>query len=104
MADDEPNRDAGGSSASAAAEAEPFAAAQDAPPSAPPRDAIDNEEENRVSLGVRVFGAVVYLAVCAACVYLSIPFFVRDQWWFGMMGIGLALIALQGVRQSLFSK
>ena len=56
------------------------------------------------SLGIRVAGALVYTAVGAAAAYLSIPFFQVGDWWFGMMGAGLVIIAVLGVKQSLFPK
>lgn len=59
------------------------------------------------SLWMRAAAAFVYAVVCAASVYGSIAFFRRDissssDWVFGAMAIGLALIALVGVKQSLF--
>ena len=64
----------------------------------------DQAEEVKVALVVRISGAVLYGAVCAACVYFSIPLFATGDWWFGLMGIGLAFIALIGVKESLFPK
>ena len=66
--------------------------------------AADRVEEAKVALAMRVGGALIYVAVGAACVYWSIPLFEAGDWWFGIMGIGLAGIAVIGVKQSLFPK
>jgi hypothetical protein len=56
---------------------------------------------------MKLLAAAVYLAVGAGCVYASLGFFDRDQasttdWIFGVMGFGLAAVALLGVKESFF--
>lgn len=60
--------------------------------------------ETSFSVAAKVGGVLVYLVVGLAAVYFSFPFFAQGDWWFGMMGIGLALVALVGIKQSLFPK
>jgi hypothetical protein len=67
-------------------------------------------EESDVSHGplwVRVSVALVYLAVGVACAWGSVAFFdgnftTSSDWVFGAMAIGLSLVALVGVKESLF--
>jgi hypothetical protein len=59
------------------------------------------------SLWVRFAVAGVYLVVGAAAAYGSVAFFDSDfttssDWIFGAMAIALALIALLGIKESLF--
>jgi hypothetical protein len=59
------------------------------------------------SLRVRLAVACVYLVVGSAAAYGSLTFFEGDfttssDWVFGAMAIALALIALLGVKESLF--
>ena len=59
------------------------------------------------SLRVRIVVAAVYLVVGSASAYGSLTFFDGDfttssDWVFGAMAIALALIALLGVKESLF--
>jgi hypothetical protein len=59
------------------------------------------------SVWVRIAVACVYLIVGAACAYGSLAFFDADfttssDWVFGAMAIALALIALLGIKESLF--
>jgi hypothetical protein len=53
-------------------------------------------------LRARIVAAFIYLCASALSVYFSVPFFEAGDWWFGLMGIGLAIIALIGVKESLF--
>lgn len=58
-------------------------------------------------LWMRLCVALVYLLVSAACGYGSLTFFdgnftTSSDWVFGAMAIGLALVALLGVKESLF--
>jgi hypothetical protein len=53
---------------------------------------------------VRVVGALVYFGLCILMLYFSIPFFEDGDWWFGAMAVGLALVAVLGIKQSLFPK
>jgi hypothetical protein len=81
------------------------AAAGGASPAAPSSTAVEKlqeTEEKRHSLRARIGGTVVYLCVCAASIYFSMPFFEAGDWWFGLMGIGLGVISLVGVKESLF--
>lgn len=74
-------------------------------PAAPSSVAVEKlheTEEKRQSLRARVASTIIYVAVCAGAVYLSVPYFETGDWWFGLMGLGLAAIALVGVKESLF--
>jgi hypothetical protein len=78
------------------------------PPPAPETPAAGAPEEvvegAKFTLALRLGGALVYILVCAACIYCSVPLFEAGDWWFGLMGLGLACIALIGVKQALFPK
>lgn len=58
------------------------------------------------SLWVRVSVALVYVAVAVLCGYGGYSFFhdavALSDWAFGAMAVGLVLIALLGVKESLF--
>lgn len=59
------------------------------------------------ALWLRITVALVYLAVAVAFGYGSLAFFdgsvtTSSDWVFGAMAIGLALIALLGIKESLF--
>lgn len=67
---------------------------------------LEDPECSRASLWIRAGAAVVYAAVCAGCVYGSISFFESDvsswtDWIFGAMALGLAFIAVVGIKESL---
>jgi len=53
---------------------------------------------------VRAIEALIYVGLCILMLYCSIPFFEDGDWWFGAMAIGLAAIAVIGVKQTLFPK
>jgi hypothetical protein len=57
-----------------------------------------------LSLVVRGIGALVYFGLCILMLYCSIPFFEDGDWWFGAMAVGLAVVAVVGIKQSLFPK
>ena len=81
------------------------AAATGSSPAAPSTKAVQKlqeTEEERHSLRARIAGTILYLCVSVASVYFSLPFFEQGDWWFGLMGFGLAAIALIGVKESLF--
>jgi UDP-N-acetylmuramyl pentapeptide phosphotransferase/UDP-N-acetylglucosamine-1-phosphate transferase len=81
------------------------AAAVGTSPAAPNTQAVQKlqeTEEERQSLRARIGGTILYLCVSVASVYFSLPFFEQGDWWFGLMGFGLAVIALIGVKESLF--
>ena len=61
----------------------------------------------RAAIWPRVAAVVIYAAVCAACVYGSISFFESPvsswtDWIFGAMALGLAFIAVIGIKESIF--
>jgi hypothetical protein len=73
----------------------------------PAECAPDDMECARGPLWMRVAAALLYLCVGATCFYGSLSFFSFDvmtssDWVFGAMGIFLALIALLGIKESLF--
>jgi len=73
----------------------------------PAECAVHDKACARGPLWMRISAALLYLCVGAACVYGSLRFFSFDfmtssDWVFGAMGIVLALIALLGVKESLF--
>ncbi len=77
-------------------EAAPETAAEDDPDCAPAG-----------ALWLRITVALIYLAVAVAFGYGSLTFFdgnvtTSSDWVFGAMAIGLALIALLGIKESLF--
>ena len=70
-------------------------------------DAAGEPECGRTPLWTRLSVAAVYLAVSAAFGYGSVGFFdgnftTSSDWVFGAMAIALALVALLGVKESLF--
>ena len=74
-------------------------------PAAPSPIAVEKlheTDEERWSLKARILAALVYLCAGGFSIYFSIPFFQNGDWWFGLMGVGLAIIALIGVKESFF--
>ena len=68
---------------------------------------LEERAAARSALWMRAAAAGIYALVSAACVYGAYGFFAKEDaaiydWIFGSFGVGLALIALLGVKESLF--
>jgi hypothetical protein len=82
------------------------------PPDAPvaQEDAVTSADEEAFSgsaLWMRIVASMIYALVASLCIYGSVSFFMREKtsmsdWVFGILGVGLAVIALVGVKESLF--
>jgi hypothetical protein len=67
-------------------------------------DTANGASSGTLGLVVRGVGALVYFGLCILMLYCSIPFFEDGDWWFGAMAVGLAVVAVVGIKQSLFPK
>jgi hypothetical protein len=90
------------------AEGEPCLActAESAPHETAPCEEARANGSNSTGLAllVRFATALLYVGLCFLMLYCSVSFFEDGDWWFGAMGIGLAFIAVLGIKQSLFPK
>jgi hypothetical protein len=80
------------------------AEALDEAPGEAPAEAKPNGSAGPLALVVRVVTALIYFGLCILLLYFSVPFFEDGDWWFGAMAVGLAVIAVIGIKQSLFPK
>jgi hypothetical protein len=74
------------------------------PPATPEEPTPNGSTSRGLALALRIGTALVYFGLCALLLYCSASFFEDGDWWFGAMGVGLAFIAVVGIKQSLFPK